>query len=74
MNKHQKHSFCLYALGPVLVLVFVKTAGQYWVHNNYRNFRTQIHACTVYGPTVTPRPNNEWCHGNNSQSELTPDR
>jgi hypothetical protein len=45
-----------------LSLPFIAQALKFYTHEIYKRDIAHIHACNVYGPTLKPRPSNEWCH------------
>lgn len=51
----------VYIVFIALGFVAMKPVLGIWGHDRYHAESLKIHACNVYGPTITARPDAGWC-------------
>lgn len=57
-----KVNYLLQAVGPVLVgILLAKVVLPYAFEVKHKHDVAQWKICNIYGPTVEPRPSDEWC-------------
>lgn len=58
MSVNEKRVFWVFL---VVFIVLAKPAMNYWLKYSLKAERVKWQTCNVYGPTLKPRPTQEWC-------------